>query len=80
MKEITLTLPDDLVTNFRNLSDEEKRMVSKFIEDTLQPTGGDQTIMALTLLDRGFDVSLVSKLSRLDETFVGDLKKGLTAE
>lgn len=55
-------------------------MVSKFIEDTLQPTGGDQTIMALTLLDRGFDVSLVSKLSRLDETFVGDLKKGLTAE
>lgn len=77
MKETTLSLSDDLVARLSELSTVEKQKVNELIEETLQPAGGDQTIMALTLLDKGFEISLVAKLTRLEESFLRDLQLGL---
>lgn len=73
MKQITLTLPDDLVSRLDQLSDDERQQVNRLIEDTLYPTGADQSVMAITLLEKGFKVPFVAKLTRLDESFVEDL-------
>jgi hypothetical protein len=80
MKEIVLSLSDDLASNLKSLTEEERMKVNQLIEDTLYPTGGDQTVMAITLLEKGFGVSLVSKLTRLDESFLHDLETGIKSE
>ena len=80
MKEIVLSLSDDLASNLNSLTEEERMKVNQLIEDTLYPTGGDQTVMAITLLEKGFGVSLVSKLTRLDESFLHDFETGIKSE
>ncbi|MEQ9375573.1 hypothetical protein [uncultured Imperialibacter sp.] len=77
MKDIILSLPDDLASRLSDLSEDEKRQVNKLIEDTLYPTGGDQTVMAITLLEKGFKIPLIAKLTRLDESFLEDLNAGV---
>jgi len=77
MKEVTLSLSDNLASSLNNLSESERKQVNRLIEETLQPTGGEQIVMAVTLLEKGFAVPLVSKLTRLEETFLEDLQKGI---
>lgn len=72
-----MSLSDELASRLNSLSEDERKLVNKLIEDTLYPTGGDQTVLAITLLEKGFDLSLVAKLTRLDESFLADLATGI---
>ncbi|MEQ8555669.1 MAG: hypothetical protein RIC06_19210 [Cyclobacteriaceae bacterium] len=75
--DVGLKIKDNAATSLSNLTKEERFAISEWINDMIFPTGGDQILIAIELIERGLPVELITKISRLDQDFVTELSQNI---
>jgi hypothetical protein len=74
---VVLKIKEQAATSLNNLTENERSAISEWINDLIFPTGGDQILVALELIERKLPVKLIAKISRLDLDFVTELSQNL---
>lgn len=75
MGTLTIEVPEEVADTFRSLSLDEQKSIMEWLQMHVFPTGGDQLIVALEMVESGFPLHVIEKVSRLEREFLKTLIK-----